>query len=183
MNIFLEIKFLIKGSYNPGFASKRLHSLFGLLAYLNSVPINIGFLVRFLLILYSLNTNIRVIQLKSRLSIIFWTFDWLKSIVSGISVYTICGVTINDFLLIHIIKDVIRGIGYMTNIKVNVRWMDGYYESFDCTEVRFGLDLLWMMLNDNKNRHIPLRNVRWFSVTPVSRETTWLESYFIHKCE
>jgi hypothetical protein len=62
----------------------------------------------------------------------------------------------------------------MTNIKVNVRWIDGYYESFDCTEVRFGLDLLWMMLNDNKNRHIPLRNVRWFSVTPVSRETTWL---------
>ena len=60
----------------------------------------------------------------------------------------------------------------MANTKVNVRWMDGYYESFDCIEVRFGLDLLWMMLNDNKNRHIPLRNVRWFSVTPVSRETT-----------
>lgn len=60
----------------------------------------------------------------------------------------------------------------MTIIKVNVRWMDGYYESFECTEVRYGLDLLWMMLNDNKNRHIPLRNVRWFSVTPVSRETT-----------
>jgi hypothetical protein len=58
----------------------------------------------------------------------------------------------------------------MTNTKVNVRWMDGYYESFDCIEVRFGLDLLWMMLNDNKNRHIPLRNVRWFSVSPVSRE-------------
>jgi len=59
----------------------------------------------------------------------------------------------------------------ITNIKVNVRWMDGYYESFECTEVRYGLDLLWMMLADNKNRHIPLRNVRWFSVTPISRET------------
>jgi hypothetical protein len=58
----------------------------------------------------------------------------------------------------------------MTNIKVNVRWIDGYYESFECTEVRYGLDLLWMMLVDNKNRHIPLRNVRWFSVTPISRE-------------
>ena len=38
----------------------------------------------------------------------------------------------------------------MNNIKVNVRWMDGYYESFDCIEVRFGLDLLWMRLNDRK---------------------------------
>ncbi len=60
----------------------------------------------------------------------------------------------------------------MDNIKVNVRWMDGYYESFDCVEVRFGLDLLWLRLNEGKNRHIPLRSVRWFSVTPESRETT-----------
>ena len=58
----------------------------------------------------------------------------------------------------------------MTNIKVNVRCMDGYYESFDCIEVRFGLDLLWLRLNEGKNRHIPLRSVRWFSVTPESRE-------------
>jgi hypothetical protein len=60
----------------------------------------------------------------------------------------------------------------MNNIKVNVRWIDGYYESFDCIEVRFGLDLLWLRLNEGKNRHIPLRSVRWFSVTPESRETT-----------
>jgi hypothetical protein len=60
----------------------------------------------------------------------------------------------------------------MTSIRVNVRWIDGYYESFDCTEVRFGLDLLWMELTDGKNRHIPLRSVRWFSVTPESREST-----------
>jgi hypothetical protein len=58
----------------------------------------------------------------------------------------------------------------MNNIKVNVRWMDGYYESFECIEVRFGLDLLWLRLNEGKNRHIPLRSVRWFSVTPESRE-------------
>ena len=58
----------------------------------------------------------------------------------------------------------------MNSIKVNVRWMDGYYESFDCIEVRFGLDLLWLRLNEGKNRHIPLRSVRWFSVTPESRE-------------
>jgi len=58
----------------------------------------------------------------------------------------------------------------MPDIKVNVRWFDGYYESFDCIEVRFGLDLLWLRLNEGKNRHIPLRSVRWFSVTPESRE-------------
>jgi len=32
----------------------------------------------------------------------------------------------------------------MTEIKVNVRWFDGYLEDFNCTEVRFGSDLLWM---------------------------------------
>jgi hypothetical protein len=58
----------------------------------------------------------------------------------------------------------------MNDVRVNVRWMDGYYESFDCIEVRFGLDLLWLRLNEGKNRHIPLRSVRWFSVTPESRE-------------
>ena len=55
-------------------------------------------------------------------------------------------------------------------ISVNIRWFDGYYESFDCEEVRFGSDLLWMRLINNKNRHIPLRTVRWFSVTPESYE-------------
>ena len=55
-------------------------------------------------------------------------------------------------------------------IKVNVRWWDGYLETFECSEVRFGSDLLWMRLSDGKNRHIPLRQVRWFSINPESHE-------------
>lgn len=51
---------------------------------------------------------------------------------------------------------------------VNVRWNDGYLETFNVTEVRFGSDLLWMRLEDNQNRHIPLRQVRWFSTSEES---------------
>lgn len=57
----------------------------------------------------------------------------------------------------------------MTNI-VNVRWHDGYIETFEAVEVRFGSDLLWMRLADGKNRHIPLRSVRWFSLSSESHE-------------
>lgn len=55
-------------------------------------------------------------------------------------------------------------------IEVNVRWHDGLLEPFICDEVRFGSDLLWMRLANGGNRHIPLRSVRWFSVTPESHE-------------
>jgi hypothetical protein len=55
-------------------------------------------------------------------------------------------------------------------ITVNVRWFDGYLEVFECMECRFGSDLLWMHLSDGVNRHIPLREVRWFSVSPESHE-------------
>jgi len=55
-------------------------------------------------------------------------------------------------------------------IKVTVRWFDGYMEKFACTEVRFGSDLIWMRLLSGKNRHIPARQVRWYSVTPESHE-------------
>ena len=55
-------------------------------------------------------------------------------------------------------------------ITVVVRWNDGYKEQFECLEVRFGSDLLWMKLSSGKNRHIPLRQVRWFSTNPESRE-------------
>lgn len=54
-------------------------------------------------------------------------------------------------------------------IKVNVRWLDGYLEVFEANEVRFGSGLLWLRLKDS-NRHIPLQNVRWFSLTPESHE-------------
>lgn len=59
----------------------------------------------------------------------------------------------------------------MNTIKVNVRWFDGYIEAFECSEVRFGVSLLWMRLVSGGNRHIPLHNVRWYSVTPESHET------------
>ena len=54
--------------------------------------------------------------------------------------------------------------------KVTVRWFDGYLEVFEAKEVRFGSDLLWIKLLTNQNRHIPLRQVRWFSLYPESRE-------------
>ena len=55
---------------------------------------------------------------------------------------------------------------------VNVRWFDGYLEVFEASEVRFGSDLLWMRLTSGQNRHIPTRDVRWFSVSPESHEIT-----------
>lgn len=55
-------------------------------------------------------------------------------------------------------------------IDVTVRWHDGYLEEFKAEEVRFGCDLLWVRLVDGKNRHIPLRSVRWFSQNPESHE-------------
>jgi len=56
-------------------------------------------------------------------------------------------------------------------ITVNVRWYDGYLETFEATEVRFGNALLWLRLKDGGNRHIPLNGgVRWFSTTPESHE-------------
>jgi hypothetical protein len=47
---------------------------------------------------------------------------------------------------------------------VNVRWHDGYLETFEATDVRFGSDLLWLRQVDGQNRQIPLRSVRWFSL-------------------
>lgn len=55
-------------------------------------------------------------------------------------------------------------------ITVNVRWGDGYLETFEASEVRFGRDLLWIRLINGPNRHIPLREVRWFSTNPESHE-------------
>lgn len=61
-------------------------------------------------------------------------------------------------------KDIERG-----GILVNVRWLDGYLETFYCQEVRHGGWLLWMRLDNGESRNIPLvGNVRWFSVSPES---------------
>lgn len=53
---------------------------------------------------------------------------------------------------------------------VTVRWIDGYLEEFNATEARFGGDLLFLRLQDGKNRHIPLKTVRWFSMSKESHE-------------
>lgn len=55
-----------------------------------------------------------------------------------------------------------------TYITVNVRWWDGYLETFQCQEVRGGCDLLWLRLLNGQNRNIPLRQVRWYSQDPES---------------
>ena len=53
---------------------------------------------------------------------------------------------------------------------VHIRWFDGYLERFECNEVRFGKDLIFMRLTIGQNRHVPLKEVRWFSLTPESHE-------------
>jgi hypothetical protein len=55
---------------------------------------------------------------------------------------------------------------------VNVRWFDGYLEVFEAQEVRFGNSYLWMRLSDGQNRHIPLVQVRWFSLSKESHAFT-----------
>ena len=54
---------------------------------------------------------------------------------------------------------------------INVRWHDGYLETFevDSSDIRFGSDLLWFVQANGENRHIPLRSVRWFSLSEVQR--------------
>lgn len=52
--------------------------------------------------------------------------------------------------------------------KVWVRWFDGYMEEFETQEVRFGSDLLFLRLINGENRHIPLRQVRWFGLEKES---------------
>jgi len=54
-------------------------------------------------------------------------------------------------------------------IVVNVRWWDGYLETFEAEQVRQGGHILWMRLTNGQNRTIPLlQNVRWFSTDPES---------------
>jgi hypothetical protein len=60
----------------------------------------------------------------------------------------------------------------MADVHVVIRWNDAYLEHFDCTEVRYGCDLLWMRLSNGENRHVPLRSVRWFGTTPESHATS-----------
>lgn len=53
---------------------------------------------------------------------------------------------------------------------VTVRWFDGYKEDFECSEVRCGSDYLWMRLYSGKDRWIPVKQVRWYSLSPESHQ-------------
>lgn len=84
-------------------------------------------------------------------------------------------------MIISYIKEVINKMDQ--NITVNVRWWDGYLEEFEATEVRFGCDLLWMHLSNGRNRHIPLRHVRWFGLDPESHEKITREVNSDYSCQ
>jgi hypothetical protein len=54
-------------------------------------------------------------------------------------------------------------------IIVQVRWIDGYLETFECTDyVRASASFLSMRLTIGENRNIPMCNVRWYSRLPES---------------
>ena len=53
---------------------------------------------------------------------------------------------------------------------VFIRWLDGYFESFNARQIRISESLIWLRLNNHKNRNIPLKNVRWYSVYPEIHE-------------
>lgn len=55
---------------------------------------------------------------------------------------------------------------------VTVRWFDGYKEVFEATEVRFGNAYLWLRLSNGQNRHIPVVQIRWFSLSVESHQDT-----------
>ena len=63
-----------------------------------------------------------------------------------------------------------KGDAVKEPIQVTVRYRDGYREEYEADEVRFGADLLWIRLADGKNRHIPTREVRWWSIYPEDHE-------------
>lgn len=61
---------------------------------------------------------------------------------------------------------------YSEPIIVNVRWFDGYLETFyDVSDMRASGEFLSLIFTDKRNRQIPLRgNVRWYSLSEESHE-------------
>lgn len=53
--------------------------------------------------------------------------------------------------------------------KVTVRWLDGFVENFECSEMRFSPGFIWLVLSIGVSRWIPTQNVRAFSVDPDSK--------------
>ena len=46
-----------------------------------------------------------------------------------------------------------------------VKWLDGYYETFNVTEVKLETNSLYMKLESGEELRIPLINVRWHSTS------------------
>lgn len=57
--------------------------------------------------------------------------------------------------------------------QITVQWLDGYLEKFKATKIHFDSDLLFLCLEDGKDRYIPFRSVRWFSSSIESHEDTF----------
>ena len=56
-------------------------------------------------------------------------------------------------------------------IIVNVRWLDGYLETFyDVSDARASASLLSLVFTDKRHRQIPLASVRWYSLSQESHE-------------
>lgn len=51
-------------------------------------------------------------------------------------------------------------------VKINVRWWDGYLETFgaEASSIRAGAYLLYFRQIDGTERRIPLNQVRWYSI-------------------
>lgn len=74
----------------------------------------------------------------------------------------------NAVNITNFVVDVNEAFKAQSKIIVNVRYSDGYLETFHCTQVRQGGEILWMRLTNGQNRTIPLMRVRWFSTDPES---------------
>lgn len=53
-------------------------------------------------------------------------------------------------------------------IKVCVRWFNGNYEEFECTEMLTGNYYLWLRLTNGQSRYIPIQQVKWYFQSPES---------------
>lgn len=62
-----------------------------------------------------------------------------------------------------------------TDYILSVRWLDGYYESFNAIQIRISESLIWFRLKNGKNRNIPLKNIRWYSIYPEIHEMVYIK--------
>lgn len=49
---------------------------------------------------------------------------------------------------------------------VEIRWMDGLFESFNAKQIRASSSSLFLRLTDGRPRNFPMINVRWWMSDP-----------------